>query len=174
MAISAAALDSAIGAALLDYNNGAYKKDPDNPQHLKIMGDTMKDYFEANIEIIYGWSAKSPPSASTPDPVVSFQSSAAFSDFDLTSAGGLDDLAGCVADAFSKAIIQHASGFDVSPGSFLVSAPPSFSKTTDATTAIYSCICVPVCAWVLTLTNPEPLAGTHGPYAGATTGMAIA
>jgi hypothetical protein len=173
MAIKAVALEEAIMTAYSSYNNGAYKNAPDNPQHLKIMGDTMKDYFQANIEVTYGWSGKSPPSASTPDPTTSFKSTVYFPDFDLTSAHDLDDLAGCLKAVFSDAVINHASGFTVAPGSFLVSAAPALGRTTDAASAILTCICVPVCAWVLTLVNSAPLSGTHGSYAGATTGMAI-
>jgi hypothetical protein len=174
MAITAPPLESAIMTAYSSYNNGAYKKDPDNPQHLKIMGDTMKDYFEANIEVTYEWSAKSPPSASTPDPATSFKSTVHFPDFDLTSAHSLDDLAECLKTVFSDAVINHASGFTVAPGSFLVSAAPPLGRTTDTASAILTCICVPVRAWVLTLANSAPLSGTHDSYKGATTGMAIA
>jgi hypothetical protein len=174
MAISATALNNNILEALSDYNNGDYKNDPKHPQHLKIMGDTMKDYFEANIEITYTWAATLPPPASTPDPVKSFKSAASFPAFDLTSAHGLPDLALLIQAAFIGAEIKHPSGFSVKTGTFLVSAPPPLVTTPTGDNAILMCICVPVCPWVLTLINPAPLAGKHGSYEGATTGMVIA
>jgi hypothetical protein len=167
-------LDSAIMEALAEYNAGEYKNEQENPQHLKIMGDTMKDYFEKNIEITYAWKAALPPPASTPDPVQSFKSKSAFPAFDITPSRDLVTMALLIQAAFVGANINHASGFSVATGKFLALTPPPLGRTVIEGGAIYVCICVPVCAWVLTLINPAPLAGKHGAYEGATTGMAIA
>jgi hypothetical protein len=174
MAISATALNGAIMDALADYNNGAYQNQKESPRHLKIMGDTMKDYFEENIVITYAWAAALPPPASTSDPAVSFTSEAVFPSFDLTPSANLDVMALLIQSAFAGAAIKHASGFAIPPGSFLAASPPALGRTASADGAILSCVCVPVCAWVLTLINSASLAGTHGSYAGATEGMAIA
>jgi hypothetical protein len=174
MAVSATVLDGKIQTALTAYNNGEYKNDPNQPQHLKIIGDTMKDYFEENTEITYSWAAVLPPPTSTPDPVTSFKSKVSFPDFDITPSHNLDDMALYIHAAFVAAKINHASGFSVNTGTFLAPAPPVFGRTTEAATAIYTCIIVPLCAWVLTLINPAALAGAHGAFTGATTGMVIA
>jgi hypothetical protein len=174
MAISATALNSAIIDVLASYNNGAYQSQKESPQHLKIMGDAMKDYFEESIVITYTWTAMLPPPTSTPDPVASFTSEAVFPSFNLTSSTNLDVMALLIQAAFAGATIKHASGFTIPPGTFLAASPPALTRTASAEGAILNCICVPVCTWVLTLINPTPLAGTHGSYAGATAGMAIA
>jgi hypothetical protein len=177
MAISAKALEQKIKDALAEYNSSEYKNNPENPQHLKVLGDTLKEYFEENTDITYAWAATLPPPASTPDPVVSFKSEVSFPSFDLTTAKGLEMLALLIQAAFVSATIKHASGFTVTPGTFLVKAPPVLKKIStseEAEIAIYSCITVPVCAWVLTLVNPTPLSGTHAAYSGATKGMVIA
>jgi hypothetical protein len=177
MAISAKELDTAIKDALADYNGGAYKNEGKTPRHLKVLGDTMKDYFENNTEITYTWAAVLPPPASTPDPVVTFDSTVSFPSFDLTPAQNLDMLALLIQKAFVSAVINHPGGFAVAPGSFLAILPPTLGRAASlsgADTAIYICICIPVCAWALTLINPSPLSGSHAAFAGATTGMVIA
>jgi hypothetical protein len=173
MAISSNDLNSEIKDALADYNNGAYPNEKDNPQHLKIIGDTMKDYFEKNTEITYGWSAALPPPASTPDPVTSFKSKVDFPNFDITPSTNLITMALLIQAAFVNAKIKHADGFSIPDGSFLAVMPPIFPPSTDAETALLNSIINPTCLWVLTIINPAPLAGTHGPYTGATTGMVI-
>jgi len=174
MGISATALNDKIKTALSDYNNSSYKYDTESPQHLKIIGDTMKDYFEENTEITYSWSAVMPPPASTPDPVTSFKSTVLFPNFDITPAHSLDDMALFIQAAFAGAIIKHAVGFTVAPGTFLALAPPVLGRSTDTETALLTCISSPVCTWVLTLINPAPLAGSHAAYTGATIKMEIA
>lgn len=61
MAINANNLDKQIKDALKNYNEGSYKDGMNSPQHLKILGDEMKKYFEDNTEISYGWTATLPP-----------------------------------------------------------------------------------------------------------------
>jgi hypothetical protein len=173
MAIKANDLDRQIKDAWAEYNNGAYKDNMKNPKYLKIMGDEMKKYFEENTEISYTWSALLPPPVSAPDPVVKFDSKVEFPSFDLTPAIDLITLAVLVQTAILGGVISHASGFSVAPGSFLMKSPLFLPLTQDANSAIFSCIVSPTCAWVLDLANPAPLAGAHGPYSGATTGMVI-
>jgi len=178
MAISATALESRIKNALNNYNNGKYKNERENPQHLKVLGDTMRDYFEEKIEVTYTWVAALPPPVSTPDPVVSFKSTVSFQlGVDLRPSRNLDQLALFIQNAFINATIDHASGFSVTPGTFLVTAPPILGRAASieaAESAILTCICIPVCKWVLTLINPAPLSGTHTAFVGATAGMVIA
>ena len=173
MAINARNLETQIIDAFTEYNNGDYKNGKTIPKHLKILGDEMKKYFEDNTEISYGWAAKLPEPASTPDPVIKFDSTVKFPSFNLTAAVDLITLALLVQTAILGGIISHATGFTVSPGSYLLKSPLVFPLTTTAESAIYNCICVPTCTWVLTLTNPAPLAGSHTAYIGATTSMSI-
>jgi hypothetical protein len=173
MAIKANDLDSQIKDAWAEYNGGAYKDNMEPPKHLKILGDEMKKYFEANTDISYTWSALLPPPVNTLDPVLKFDSKVKLPAFDLTPAIDLVTLAVLVQDSILGGVINHATGFTVVPGTFLMKSPLVFPLTRDADSAIFSCIVSPTCAWVLTLANPAPLAGTHGPYSGATTGMVI-
>ena len=173
MAINANNLDKQIKDAFKNYNEGGYKNNMENPAHLKMLGDEMKKYFEANTEISYGWTAVLPPPASTPDPVIKFDSTVKFPSFDLTAATDLITLAALVQASILGGIINHAAGFTVIPGSYLMKSPLFFPQTTKADEALFSCIVSPTCIWVLTLINPAPLPGAHGPYSGATTGMVI-
>ena len=173
MSILAANLDKQIKDSFKKYNDGDYKNEMESPRHLKILGDEMKKYFEDNIEITYGWAAVLPPPASTPDPVVTFDSTVKFPAFDLTTANDLVSLALLIQTSILGGIISHAAGFTIPPGTFLMKAPLVFPQTTDADTAVYTCIVVPTCAWVLTLINPVPLSGLHGSYSGATTVMVV-
>jgi hypothetical protein len=173
MAINANDLDKQIKETLKKYNEGDYKNEKENPQHKKILGDTMKKYFEENIEITYGWAAVLPPPASTPDPVVIFDSTVKFPIFDLTAATDPVTLAVLVQVSILGGIINHTAGFAVTPGTFLMKSPLIFPPSGDAETALYNSVVVPACTWVLTLVNPAPLTGTHGPYSGATVGMVI-
>jgi hypothetical protein len=173
MPINANNLDKQIKDALKKYNDGDYKNEKENPQHKKILGDTMKKYFEENIEITYGWAAVLPPPASAPDPVITFNSTVKFPVFDLTAATDPVTLAALVQVSILGGVISHAAGFTVAPGTFLMKSPLVFPPSGDAETALYNSVVVPVCAWVLTLINPAPLPGVHGPYSGATAGMVI-
>jgi len=174
MAINANDLDKQIKDAMKAYHEGDYKNEMEDPKHLRILGDEMKKYFEENMEISYGWAAVLPPPASTPDPVVMFDSTVEFPVFDLTAAIDLGTLALLVQSSMLGGIISHAAGFAVAPGTFVMKAPLVFLQTEDAESALYSCVIAPVCTWALTsLINPIPLPGVHGPYSGATAGMVI-
>jgi hypothetical protein len=173
MAVNARDLEKQVKGAFKEYNDGKYKDEMESPKHLKILGDEMKDYFESNTEISYSWAAVLSPPASTPDPVAKFDSKVKFPSFDLTAARDLITLAALVQAAILGGIINHAAGFSVSPGSYLMKSPLVFPQTADADSALFTCIFSPTCTWVLTLSNPAPLPGTHGSYSGATTGMVI-
>jgi hypothetical protein len=174
MAVSDTELNKKIKDAFKDYNDGAYKNEMKSPKHLKILGDAIKAYFEDKTEITYGWAAAAPPPASTPDPAVAFNSTVKFPAFDLTAATSLATLAALIQAAALSGVISHATGFTVAPGSFLAAAPLALpAQTQYAEDILYKAIAKPVCAWYLTCINPAPLAGAHGPYTGATTGMAV-
>jgi hypothetical protein len=174
MAISDTELSGEIMDAFQNYNQGGYQGEKNSPKHLKILGDTMKAYFEEKTEITYGWSAVLPPPASTPDPIVKFDSTVKFPVFDLTSAASLTTLAALIQAAVLSGVINHASGFSVTPGSFIaVTQLVLVPQTQYGNNVFFPAITKPVCAWYKTCINPSPLSGSHGPYSGATTGMTI-
>jgi hypothetical protein len=173
MAINDRELNNRIMDAFYEYNNGAYKVEMSSPKHLKILGDTMKAYFEEKTVVTYKWAAALPPPASTPDPVTSFNSEATFPAFDLTAANNLITLAALIQAAVIAGIIKHPSGFTITPGTFIAITPLVLPQTNIVDDAIFNCITSPTCAWYVTCINPAPLAGKHGSYEGATTGMEI-
>jgi hypothetical protein len=173
MAINDRELNTKIIAAFSEYNNGNYKVEISSPKHLKILGDTIKAYFEEKTVITYKWVAVLSPPASTPDPVASFDSEATFPVFDLTAANNLITLAVLIQAAIIAGIIKHPAGFTITPGTFIAITPLVLPQTNIADDAIFNCITSPTCAWYLTCINPAPLVGNHGSYAGATTGMVI-
>jgi hypothetical protein len=173
MAVDSGELDKKIMDAFFEYNTGAYKNEKVTPKHLKILGDTMKVYFEGETEVIYSWEAYLPPPASSPDPVKSFKSTVSFPSFDLMAANNLITLAALIQAAVIGGKINHPSGFEVSTGSFLAVTPLVLAQTTTLSGAFFNCISRPTCSWYLTCKNPAPLKGKHGTYSGATTGMEI-
>jgi hypothetical protein len=173
MAIDDRELDNQIKAAFAEYNGGDYQNQKLTPQHLKILGDNMKEYFESKTVITYGWAAALPPPASTPDPVTSFDSKVSFPAFDLTASSNLITLAALIQVAVTAGVINHPSGFTVKPGSFVAVNPLVLVQTTTLGDAFYNCITKPTCAWYLTCINPAPLSGSHAAYVGATNSMAI-
>jgi hypothetical protein len=157
---------------LLNYSKSdEYKNDMENPQHIKIMAETMQSYFEDNTEITYLWSATNPSSGSS-DPVTSFKSTVKFSKWDLSMPMSLPGLAVKIMAATATGVISHAVGFAVDPGSYLIK-PLILPQHSDASQCLMKCIVEPVCDWMKTLINPAPLSGTHTAYSGETTGMAI-
>jgi hypothetical protein len=174
MAISDTELNNKIMADFQDYNQNGYKNEKKSPKHLKILGDAMKAYFEEKTEITYGWSAVTPPPSSTPDPIVSFKSTVRFPSFDLTPSVSLITLAALIQSAVLSGVIQHPTGFTVTPGSFIAVTPLVLvPQEQHGNTVFYNSIVKPTYAWYLKCINPTPLAGQHGSYSGTTTGMSI-
>jgi hypothetical protein len=174
MAIDADELHDKLMRNFMDYNNGGYKQDMKHPKHLKIMGDTMKEYFEEKTEITYGWEAYLPPPAGSRDPAASFQSEVKFPAFDLTPSVNLITLAALIMAAVLGGVINHPDAFSITPGSFAMKSPLVFPlHPSGPVGAMYNSIVKPTCDWVLTCINPTSLKGKHGAFIGATTGMVI-
>jgi len=150
----------------------AYKNNMKNPQHMKVIGDTMQDYFEENLEITYDWEAYTTSTPSSTDPVTSFQSTVKFSPWDLSKPMTLIGLATKIMNSVATGVISHPVGFSVTTGSFLILplVLPQYSKAAEC---LMKCIVEPVCNWILTLINTAPLSGSHGAFIGATTSMTI-
>jgi hypothetical protein len=173
MGIDAGELNNRIMAAFAEYNGGDYKNEKFTPQHLKILGDTTKAYFEEKTVVTYKWAAALPPPASTPDPVTSFDSEATFPAFDLTAANNLITLAALIQIAVTAGVIKHPTDFKITSGTFIAVTPLVLLQQTGLGGAFFNCITKPTCDWYVTCINPAPLAGKHGSYEGATTGMVI-
>jgi hypothetical protein len=172
MAISDTELGDKIMAAFMSYNQGGYLNEKKSPKHLKILGDTLKEYFEEKTEISYGWAAVN--SDSSPDPATKFDSLVEFPAFDLTSAVNLITLAALIQAAVLGGIINHPSEFSVTPGSYKANSDLSFIlQSKHGNDVFFKAIVKPLCAWYLTCINPAALPGKHGSYSGATTGMGI-
>jgi len=173
MAVNKQDLYDILYKNLCDYSESqSYKDNMENPQHTKIMADTMKSYFEDNIEITYGWLAQTTSSPPISDPVTSFKSTVKFSPWDLSEPMTLEGLAAKIYASVATGVINHASGFTVALGSFLM-CPLALPKHTNPEECLMKCIVEPVCNWILTLINPLSLSGSHAAYVGATTSMAI-
>jgi len=174
LAIDKQELHDSLKKELTDYSESdLYKNDKENPLHMKIMADVMKEYFEDKTEITYGWLAQLPVTPFTSDSAISFESSVKFLAWDLTSPGTLEVLALKIMASVATGVITHAEEFaTVAPGSFLV-LPLILPQCSDPDKALMKCIVEPVCDWYITLINPVPLAGAHLTYVGATTNMLI-
>jgi hypothetical protein len=172
MAVSENVLYNKVYNALVSYSQGEYMDEMETPRHMEIMGDEMKEYFEDNTTITYGWSAANPSSGAT-DPARSFTSKATFPSFDITRPMSLPGLAAKIITAFQGAKIKHPTAWQIPDGVFLIK-PLILPQSASANTALMDCIIRPVCVWVKTLVNPSPLSGTRGSFTGATTGMVIA
>jgi hypothetical protein len=173
MGINAGELNNKIMEAFNEYNGGDYKNQKFTPQHLRILGDAMKAYFEEKTVVTYKWAAALPPPASTPDPAASFDSEAAFPAFDLTAASNLITLAALIQVSVTAGIIKHPADFKIPVGTFIAATPLVLLQQTGLGGAFFNCITKPTCDWYVTCINPAPLAGKHGSYEGATTGMVI-
>jgi len=172
MAINKQNLYDILYKNLRDYSESeAYKNDLEHPDQMRVMAETMQEYFEKNTEITYSWSAKNPSSGSS-DPVTSFQSTVKFSKWDLSYPMSLPGLASKIMAATATGVITHAAGFNVAPGSYLIKQLV-LPQNSDSKQCLMKCIVEPVCEWMITLINPASLSGTHGAFTGATTKMGI-
>jgi hypothetical protein len=171
MAINEQDLHDLVYDALLEYSQGDYQDEMMNPQHMKVMGDTMKDYFEANIEVAYSWSATN-PSSGAPDPVASFVSEVSFPAFDLAMPMSLSGLAVKIVGAFQGACIKHPGAWSVPSGIFNI-LQLALPQSPGADVALMCSIIHPVCEWAKALINPVPLSGSHAAFVGAATMASI-
>ena len=174
MAVNKNDLYDILYEKLVNYSESdAYKNDMENPQHMKVMAETMQKYFEDNIEITYGWYAQLTAYPYTPDTVVSFDSTVKFSPWDLSKPMTLEGLASKIMASVATGVITHPIDFAVTPGSFLI-MPLVLPQHMVADECLMKCIVEPVCNWIVTNINPEPLSGVRAMlYTGATTSMAI-
>jgi len=172
MAINIQELHDILFDNLRNYSESdAYKNDRENPQHMMVMAETMRTYFEEKMVITYGWGATNPSSGAT-DPARFFESTVRFSTWNLSRPMTLGGLATRIIASVSAGVINHPLAFSVTPGSFFI-RPLVLPQHNIADECLMRCIVAPICNWIKTLVNPAPLSGTHGVFAGATTSMVI-
>ena len=178
MAVNPNDLFTEIDTALKNYSGGAYKGEMMSPKHLKVLGDTMQKYFLAEIEVSYGWAAVLPPPASTPDPMVMFDSTVKIPKYDLTATKTwllpmppflMPNLGILIQAAHAAMTLTHPAGFAIPDGTFLCIAPPPLLQDPLVDPKILlRTLCIPVCTWYLGTQQPAVLAGAHIAWVGAT------
>jgi hypothetical protein len=129
------------------------------------------NYTEENMVVTYDWKAALPAPPATPDPTTSFTSELVIEDKTIGQPATVGVWGSLIMACFAKAKIKHPSGFSVPLGTLVVNNPPLvIIPPPGAYPGPLLGICTQIYAWL----NPAPLSGPHGPYTGATTGMAIA
>jgi hypothetical protein len=140
----------------------------------KRFGDAILKNICDNITITYGWVAVSPPPASSPDPVVTFTATVSGSGT-LIPSNSFPLMLIKLAALIKGLTITAAGGFTVAPLAFNpAGALTVVMANEDTQDAAMEHFCAQIIASVIsTFPNPAPAAGTHGAFAGATTGMVI-
>ena len=177
MAMSAKAMCDAIKAEYDAVTKSIKWEDGQRPSSLAYVDAFDKgltEYVEENMEITYFWSAVSPPPASTPDPITSFSSELVIADKKIGQPPTIAAWGPLIMACFAKAITKHEAAFStVAPGTLLIK-PLVIAPVPGEYPAPLLSICTQIYIWLLTCINPAPLAGVHGAFTGATTGMVIA
>jgi hypothetical protein len=154
----------------VDWENG---KRPAPLAYVEAFDRGLTEYVEANMDITYGWLAFLPPPASTPDPITSFSSKLVIADKKIGQPPNIAAWGPLIMACFAKAVTKHEAAFSgVAPGSLLIKPLVIAPIPANYPGPLLS-ICKQIYIWLLSCVNPSPLAGGHGPYIGATTGMVI-
>ncbi len=172
MAVDAYELHDRIQKAW-DAHQAAFENNRTNPMYLKILGDTMKAYFEEKIEVTYGWLAfQNVSGAMIPDPMVQFNSKAKFPEYDLTPSKSffepvngsfsLPSIAILIQKSHSMALIEHPPDFVLPKGKFKCVTPPPLKITSNnVSEVLLEAFCKPVVKWYLQTDDQSPIAGIH-------------
>jgi len=148
---------------------------PSKTAYTEAFDKGLTEYVEKNMRIKYAWAATMPPPASTPDPTILFSSELKISDKTIGQPSSVSAWDAMIMGCFLKATTIHESPFStIEPGSLLAVSPLVIAPPPGEYPVPLLGICTQIYAWLLSAINPKPLAGTHGPYTGATTGMVIA
>jgi hypothetical protein len=139
----------------------------------KKFGDAILKNICDNISITYAWIATN-PATGVPDPVVTFTASVSGGGT-LTPSGSFPLMLIKLATLIKGLTITAATGFVVAP---LVFNPAGVLTVVmaneDSQDTAMEHFCAQIIASIIsTLTNPTPVAGTHGVFTGATAGMVI-
>jgi len=153
-----------------DWKNG---KRPAPLAYVDAFDKGLTEYVEKNMEITYAWSAVLPPPASTPDPVVLFSSELKIDDKKIGQPPTIAAWGPLIMACFAKTVTKHEAGFSAVASGKLLIIPLVIVPTPGEYPAPLLSICTQIYTWLLGCVNPAPLAGVHGPYTGATTGMVI-
>jgi hypothetical protein len=154
-----------------DWQNGGR---PGGTDYIDAFDEAVCKYAEDNMLITYTWAAVLPPPASTPDPVVSFVSKLKIASKIIGQPPAPAAWGPLIMACFSKATIEHPSGFTLPPGKLLTTAPLVIAPPPGDYPGPVLGVYTQIYTWLLACINPAPLAGSHASYTGATAGMVIA
>jgi hypothetical protein len=166
MALSAAGMKSDKINALKSGSDTAAKAN-------KKFGDAILKNICDNIVITYGWSAAN-PSTGAPDPAKSF-SAAVSGGGTLTPSASFPLMLVKLAALIKGLTVTAAAGFVVAPLAFNPAGNLAVVMANENTQGLaMTNFCAQIIAGIISaFPNPAPAAGTHGAFAGATTGMII-
>ena len=165
MSISAQAMSDYCMAKLIEYAQGQYKNEMDNPKNTKVLALAMKEYLEENLEVTYSWAGSNSDSS---DPTTSYVGIVEFTNFDIDTPMSLEGMAQQIMDSVATGVISAPAGFSLSPGDFTIK-PLVLPTGTSYETAMMECVFTPVCAWIVTCKPGSPMSGTHGGFSGTGT-----
>jgi hypothetical protein len=139
----------------------------------KQFGDAILKNICDNISITYGWAATN-PATGAPDPVAIFSASVSGGGT-LAPSNSVPLMLVKLAALIKGLTISAPAGFVVAPLAFNpAGALAVVMANEDTQDAAIEHLCAQVIAGILsTFSNPAPIAGLHGAFSGATTGMAI-
>jgi len=177
MAMNPESMADAVIAEYQKVTDSVNWKDGERPAplaYVEAFDNGLTKYVEKNMEITFSWNATLPPPASTPDPEKIFISALTISDKTIGQPPTIAAWGPLIMACFAKTTIKHPAAFSALPPGKLLTPPLVIAPPPLPFPGPIKAICLQIYTWLLTCINPAPLAGTHGPYSGATTGMVIA
>lgn len=174
MAMIALAMANAIKTDMDSVTAGyANPEDAVASDYADAFDGAVKTYIESNCQIMYSWSATLPPTASTPDPVVSFTASVSFASFsigtptDIASWGAL-----LAAQIIGGTIAPDDTSFILPPMTFLAGLPLVVTQSGEGSNYLLALthVCGEIINYIKSLVNTVPVPGTHPPYTVPTPG----
>jgi hypothetical protein len=141
--------------------------------NMSELGHAIARYLCRETEVKYSWIAQIPDTPPTPDPVTSYTTKKITGDFICNPTRMSNPvmhgviLGNQITTGIRKLQIFPAAGWTVPPGKFLCSPPivlPPYPSSDSSQYWLYGAgvILRYYKMWI----NPQPLAGTHGPYIG--------
>jgi len=147
---------------------------PKQTAYTEAFDKGLTDYVEKNMEIEYTWDAALPPPASGTDPVKKFSSKLVIENKKIGQPPKVEVWGAMIMECLLKGITEHEEAFiTVEKGKLQSASPLIIQLAPGEYPAPLLSECIQIYTWLLACINPTPLAGMHGTFAGATTGMVI-
>lgn len=133
------------------------------------LANAISSYVMSNAEVMYAWSAVSPPPASTPDPMVIIKATVTGS-LTLTPSGATTAEAANLAfsntlnTGFATWTVVWPPGFALTPAFLIPTISITPSQATDMNSA-WLAVCTQIIAGLVAATPAA--SGAHGSYTGA-------